>query len=114
MLNNINHKMPIYKNCTLFELMITTITTLTLLIIALSVLSKIFIGYLWPGFLLATIFFVFINKFMLNKLQQLKYEKPHAYHQQLVIKKLAIIGLIYVPYVIRIGKWSVRRSVNDQ
>lgn len=112
MLININHKMPIYKNCTLFELMITTGTTLTLLIIVLSILTKIFLGYLWPGFFLATIFFIFINKFMLNKLQQLKYEKPHAYYQHLVIKKLAIMGLISAPYIIRIGKWSVRRKLN--
>ena len=113
MLNNINYKMPIYRDCTLIELMTVAISTLVILTITLSLISKILIGYLWPGYILASALFFFVTKLLLSKLQKLKYGKPHAFYQHLITKKLIEIGLMQGKYITRIGKWSVRRLDNE-
>jgi conjugative transfer region protein (TIGR03750 family) len=113
MLNHITHKMPIYKDCTLTELMVTASVTLIILTLLLSILTKLLIGYAWPGYILATIFFFFVTKLALLKLQKLKYGKPHAYYQHLIVKKLSQLGLINNVYLIRSGKWSVRRIIHE-
>lgn len=109
MLNNINHKMAIYKDCTLVELMVTAITTLCTLTLLFSLITKLVFGYLWPGYLLASLLFFFVTKFLLSKLEKLKYGKPYGFYQHFVIKKLSEIGIIRSRYVIRVGRWSVRR-----
>ncbi len=113
MLNNINYKMPIYRDCTLIELMTVAISTLVILTITLSLISKILIGYLWPGYILASALFFFITKLLLSKLQKLKYGKPHAFYQHLINKKLIMLGLMQGKYITRIGRWSVRRLDNE-
>lgn len=110
MLNHINHKMPIYKDCTLAEVLLIAFSSLVFLIITLSLLSKIFIGYVWPGYLLSSVLFIFVTKFGLSKLQKLKYGKPYGYYQQLIIKHLSESGFIQSKYLTRIGRWSVRRK----
>lgn len=109
MLNNINHKMPIYKDCTLKEIMVVAILSLVLLIAALSIFTKCLFGYFWPGNILGSILFIFVTKFILSILQKMKYGKPHAYYQHLLIKKMIPFGLIKSIYLVRIGKWSVRK-----
>lgn len=111
MLNHINHKMPIYKDCTLIELLAVAIATLIALTLIFSILSIIFIGQLWPGYLLASLLFYFVTKFLLSKLQQLKYGKPYGYYQQWGHKKLAELKLMKSVYLMRIGRWSVRRAL---
>lgn len=108
-LNNINHTMPIYLDCTLMEIMWVAITSLLILIIVFSLLIKLLFGYFWPGYVLASLLFYFVTKFCLSKLQKLKYGKPHAYYQHLLQKQLLKLGVKNSPYLIRIGKWSVRR-----
>jgi len=110
MLNNINHKMPIYKDCTLLEVLIIAVCSLIFLVLVLSLLSKILICYAWPGYLLSSFLFIFVTKFGIYKLQKLKYGKPYGYYQQLIIKYLSEIGLIKNKYITRIGRWSVRRK----
>jgi conjugative transfer region protein (TIGR03750 family) len=110
MLNHINHKMPIYKDCTLIEVMATAIGTFLILLSILSILTKLLIGYFWPGYVLSSLLFFFITQMILTKLQKLKYGKPYAYYQHLITKKLANLGLIKSPYLQRIGKWSIRRT----
>lgn len=114
MLNHINHKMPIYKDCTLVEVMVTAIATFVILIVVFSILTKILLGYFWPGYLLSSILFLLITKLMLSKLQKLKYGKPYGYYQHLIIKKLSNFGLIKSPYLVRIGKWSIRRTYHEK
>jgi conjugative transfer region protein (TIGR03750 family) len=113
MLNNINHKMAIYKDCTLGEVMATAITSLLVLTLVFSIVSKILFGYFWPGYLLASGLFFFITKLLLTKLQKLKYGKPHGYYQHLIIKKLSELGLVKNKYLIRHGRWSVRRLKHE-
>jgi conjugative transfer region protein (TIGR03750 family) len=109
MLNHINHKMPIYKDCTIGEVMAVAIASLVILTLGFALLTKILFGYIWPGYLLASALFFFITKLMLSKLQKLKYGKPYGYYQHLLIKKLSETGLIHNKYLTRLGRWSVRR-----
>jgi conjugative transfer region protein (TIGR03750 family) len=109
MLNNINHKMAIYKNCTLVELMITAIATLCVLTLIFSIITKLMFGILWPGYLIASVLFFFVTKILLSKLEKLKYGKPYGFYQHSIIKNLSGIGIIHSRYVIRVGRWSVRR-----
>lgn len=110
MLNNINHKMAIYKDCTLVELMVTAISVLITLTILFSFITQLLFGYLWPGYLLASALFFIVTRFCLSLLHKLKYGKPYGYYQQRVVKKLSELGLINNNYVLRTGKWSVRRT----
>lgn len=114
MLNHINHKMPVYKECTLIEVMVTAISSFLILVFGLSIVSKVLLGYFWPGYLLASVFFIFVTKYLLSKLQKLKYGKPHGYYQHFILNKLAKYGLIRSKYLTRIGKWSVRRIINEK
>lgn len=109
MLNHINHKMAIYKDCTVGEVITVAIGSFITLTVCLSLLTKLLFGYIWPGYLLASSLFFFITKLILSKLQKLKYGKPYGYYQHLFIKKLAEIGIIHNRYLTRLGKWSVRR-----
>lgn len=111
MLNHINHKMPIYKDCTIGEVMTVAIISLLSLTIFFSLITKLVFGYVWPGYLLASTLFFFVTKLLLSKLQKLKYGKPYGYYQHLIIKKLSQMGLIQNRYVTRLGRWSVRRYV---
>lgn len=112
MLNHINYKMPIYKDCTLGEVIAGAITSYLVLIILFSLLTKLLVGYLWPGYLLASMIFVFVTKAILSKLQKLKYGKPYGYYRHLFIRALAYYGIISPPYLTRIGKWSTRRYLS--
>src|SRR5579872_3590056 len=99
MLNHINHKMPIYKDCTIGEVMAVAISSLIVLTLGLSLCTKILFGYVWPGYLIASALFFFVTKFMLSRLQKLKYGKPYGYYQHLLIKKLSENGLIRSRYL---------------
>ena len=109
MLNHINHKMPIYKDCTLGEVMTVAIGTFSALTLVFSLLTKLLLGYVWPGYLIASALLFFITKLILSKLQKLKYGKPYGYYQHLLIKKLSMLGVIRSRYITRLGRWSVRR-----
>ncbi len=109
MLNNINHKMPIYKDCTLGEVVAIAAASLIGLTLIFSLLTKICFGYVWPGYLIASALFFFVTKLLLSKLQKLKYGKPYGYYQHLLIKKLSTSGLIQSNFITRLGRWSVRR-----
>lgn len=114
-LSHINHKMPIYKDCTLFELLAVSISVLLIDGISFSLLTWLFIGYASIGAAICLLSFVHISRFFLSRLQKLKYGKPYGYYSQLFLKKLAQSSLARCfwqpPWVMREGRWSViRRS----
>lgn len=112
-LNHLNHKMPIYKDCTLGEMLFVGGCTLATLGLSLSLLTKLLFGYAWIGTALAIISLIHVTRFLLSRLQKVKYGKPYGYYQQLILKKLQNNILFQhffkVHYVQRQGKWSVRR-----
>jgi conjugative transfer region protein (TIGR03750 family) len=109
MLNHINHKMAIYKDCTLAEIMLISAVTLCVLTCVLSCVAKLLLGYFWPGYLLATSLFFFFIKLLLSKLQKLKYGKPYGFYQHRIVRRLSEKGFIRSQFNIRVGRWTVRR-----
>jgi conjugative transfer region protein (TIGR03750 family) len=109
MLNHINHKMAIYKDCTIGEVIAVAIASFVALTLGLSLLTELMFGYVWPGYLIASALFLFVTKLILSKLQKLKYGKPYGYYQHLLIKKLSDMGILRSRYLTRLGRWSVRR-----
>lgn len=108
-LHEINQKMPIYRDCTLGEIMFVGAMIFLIETLIFSLVTKLLFGYAFIGVAITFIGFFHTTKYYLNKLQKLKYGKPYGYYQQLLIKKLSDMGLIKGLYITRIGRWSVRR-----
>jgi conjugative transfer region protein (TIGR03750 family) len=112
-LSHINHKMPIYKDCTLFELLVVSSAVLLVGGATLSLLTWLLLGYASIGAAILLLSFVHISRFFLGHLQKLKYGKPYGYYSQLFLKKLAQSSLVrcfWQPrWVMREGRWSVSR-----
>ena len=108
-LPDINYKMPIYRDCTLTEvMMVSFIAIVSLMLILVTTIAIVF------GYILALVLWVPTSKFFLARLQKLKFGKPYGYYQQVFIKALSGSCLerwIPIPYVLRCGKWSVRREI---
>jgi conjugative transfer region protein (TIGR03750 family) len=105
-LNHVNYKMPIYKDCTLGEMMFVGIFAFLLMSLILSFLTFLFFDFAWIGFALSILSLVHVTRFLLGCLQKIKYGKPYGYYRQLILKNQPFFKL---PYVQREGKWSVRR-----
>lgn len=115
-LPDINHKMAIYKDCILGEMMAVTLATLLMLLTLFATLTKILFGYGFIGCMLALVFLVHTTRFFLGRLQKLKFGKPYGYYRHWLLKKTSqsfLATLLPLPFVQRIGKWSVRRECND-
>lgn len=113
MLNLINHKMPIYKECTLFELCVASVSWLVIGGATLSLLTWALFGYAIIGGLLSVFSLVHATRFLLGRLQRVKYGKPYGYYKHLFLKKLAEMGWMQSPWVLREGRWSVRRMKRE-
>jgi len=98
--------MPIYKDCTLGEMLFVGGIAFITMSSIFSTLSSIFIGLAWIGFALSILLLVHVTRFLLGQLQKIKYGKPYGYYRQLILKKLN-----FHPYVVREDKWSVRREI---
>ena len=109
LLNEINHKMPIYKDCTLGEMLGVGAIVFLFEMIGLSIITWVVFGYASIGVALTFISFFHLTKAVLNQLQKVKYGKPHGYYQQRLVKKAAACGLIRSLYLTRCGKWSIHR-----
>lgn len=112
-LNHVNYKMAIYRDCTLGEILFVGSCTLITLSVGLSVITKLIFSFAWIGLTISILALVHITRFFLGRLQKIKYGKPHGYYQQLLLKKLQknliLQSFLRLSYVQRKGKWSVRR-----
>ena len=112
-LPEINHKMPIYRDCTLLEVMAVSFACIVALMLLLVLITIFLFGYGWIGAVLALVLWVPVSKGFLAKLQKLKFGKPYGYYQYVLLKALSssfIAFYIPIPFVRRLGKWSVRRE----
>ncbi len=111
-LTHINHKMPIYKDCTLFELLAVSVSVLLIGGFSLSLLTRLLFGYGSIGIALILLSFVHISRFFLARLQKLKFGKPYGYYLHLFLKHLAHLTFTHYfwpsPWLMREGRWSVR------
>ena len=112
-LNQINYKMPIYKDCTLFELLAVSIAYLVIGGMVLSMITRLMFGYGSIGAAITLLTLVHVTRFVLGRLQRIKYGKPYGYYQQLFFKKISASWLRHVwqaPHIVREGRWSIRRE----
>ena len=112
-LPEINQKMPIYRDCTLLEVMGVSFACIAVLILLFVPLTIILFGYGWIGAALALVLWVHTSKFFLARLQKLKFGKPYGYYQHILLKELShsvLANGLPIPFVQRLGKWSVRRE----
>ncbi len=114
-LNHINHKMPIYKDCTLFELLTVSAAYLVIGGFFLSSLTWLLFGYGSIGWAIILLSFVHVTRFLLGRLQRVKYGKPYGYYQHLFLKKLNQLRIIQFfwksPLVTQEIRWSIRREI---
>lgn len=108
-LHEINYKMPIYRDCTLGEILSIGTVVFLAEIIVFACLTKLLFGYAAIGVAITFISFFHITKFSLNQLQKVKYGKPYGYYKHLLVKKLIELGFLSDRYLARKCKWSVRR-----
>lgn len=112
---HIHHPMPIYKDCTLFELVVVSIAILLVSSSTLSLLTWILFSYAAIGVALSLLTMVHTTRFLLGRLQRLKYGKPYGYYQHLFLSKCTQNNWANLfwksPWVIRQGRWSVRRTL---
>lgn len=113
-LTHINHKMPIYKDCTLFEMLTVSLTVMVIGGVFFSLFTWLLFGYASIGGAIILLSFVHISRFFLSRLQKLKHGKPYGYYFHLFLKHLARSSLIghfwESPWLMREGRWSVRRK----
>ncbi len=109
LLHDINHKMPIYKECTLGEMLGVGAMVFIVEMIVLSMVTWLLFGYASIGVALTFISFFHLTKTVLSQLQKMKYGKPYGHYQQWLVKKAADYGLIRSLYLTRCGKWSIVR-----
>jgi conjugative transfer region protein (TIGR03750 family) len=112
-LPEINQKMPIYRDCTLLEVMVVSFACIVTLMLLLVPTTIICFGYGWIGAVLALVLWVHTSKFFLARLQKLKFGKPYGYYQHVLLKTLSgstFASWLPIPFVQRCGKWSVRRK----
>jgi conjugative transfer region protein (TIGR03750 family) len=108
-LHEINYKMPIYRDCTLGEILSIGTCVFLAEIIVFAFLTKLLFGYAAIGVVITFITFFHVTKFSLNQLQKVKYGKPYGYYKHLLVKKSIEFGLLSNRYLTRKCKWSVRR-----
>lgn len=109
LINNINFKMSVYRDCTLVEMMMVGGLVLLTSTILFFLITRGLFGYGSIGVALSLILLVPFTRLLLGQLQKLKYGKPYGYYQQLFVKTILKMNLISAIYLIREGKWSVRR-----
>lgn len=103
--------MPIYKDCTLGEILVVGALVFLTEITIFALLTWLILGYAFIGVALTFISFFHITKALLSQLQKIKYGKPHGFYRQRLIKTLSELNLIRPVYLTRCGKWSIRRTV---
>jgi conjugative transfer region protein (TIGR03750 family) len=109
-LHEINHKMPIYKDCTLGEMLGIGALVFMSEAIVFSLLTRFLFGYAAIGIALTLVSFFHLTKMFLSQLQKIKYGKPYGYYQQWCVKKWSTLKGGRILYITRLGKWSVWRK----
>jgi conjugative transfer region protein (TIGR03750 family) len=114
-LNHINNKMPIYKDCTFAEMLFVSVAAFISLSCVLSLLTRLLFGYAFIGLSIAILSIVFVVRGLLSRLQKIKYGKPYGYYQHLILKKAqqyALFKRVFrIGFLQRAGKWSIRRKL---
>ncbi len=113
LLQHIDRKMTVYRGCTLHEILLVSCGCSMLSLIILSLLTYI----LFHSFIIGAAIFIpiaiVVSRSVLKRLGKIKSDKPPGYFQQAIYLRLSDTGLVNSPYLERLGKWSVRRTITN-
>lgn len=110
LLHDINHKMPIYRDATLAEVLCIGSFVFMTEALLFSAITKVVFGYAVIGVALTMISFFHVTLWCLKKLQRIKYGKPFAFYKHLLMRQLCKLGFYKNTYITRESKWSVWRA----
>ena len=109
LLDAIHDPMPIYKHCTLQEIMALGITLLIISLVLFPILTMFLCHSAWLGLAIALPSSFGFTRLAIGRLGHLKQDKPYGYVLQRVYQQLSDYGLHQSPYITRVGRWSVGR-----
>ena len=105
----IQYPMPIYKQCTLKEIIVVGCMVSLLTLILMPIVTGILLHALWLGFSLALPSSFGFTRWFVCQLERLKQDKPEGYAIQRLYRLLSQYGLYQSPYVTRVGRWCIGR-----
>jgi len=102
----IQQPLPIYKQCTLQEIIILGSGILLISSLVFPLMTWL---CCWSGMIGLALAFPLsfgFTRLAIGRLATLKQGKPHGFYQQTLRNRLARVGLYRLPYVTRVGRWS--------
>lgn len=113
--HHLHHRMPIYRDCTLGEMMTIGAITLVVLVSTLALFTWLLLGYASMGAILALILLVHTTRYLLGRLERLKVGKPYGYYWHWGLQRLhrlpVMSSWLPMPFLEREGRWSIRRMI---
>ena len=111
--DRLNHKVSLYRDCTLQEILVLTLISLGISNITLGSLSFVMWKSILIGIALSFPMSFLLSILFICSLQKLKIGKPYGYYQQLVRLRLCDSRIFASPYVRRSGVWRIGRSKHN-
>jgi len=110
LLDAIQAPLPIYRHCTLQEILFLGCCVLGISLLLFPIMTLLLFASAWLGFAIALPLSFVLTRFAIGKLGRLKQGKPRGFCQQRARKRLAALGLYRSPCVERVGRWSIGRQ----
>lgn len=111
-LNQINYRMPIYKDCTLIEILITGASVFIFELTLFSTLTKLIFHFAVIGVAITFVSFFHLTKLALYFLQKMKHDKPYGYYFHVWFSYAMRFGWIKPHFLTRIGKFSIHQKAS--
>lgn len=109
--DRLNDDVVLFMSCTLQELLVVIVASFFLGMAVGTVVMKPLTGSFVWGLPVGIIFFFVFFFILVYRFAKLKRDKPAGYYQQYLRIKLAKMGFLKSPYLVRTGKWSTERRV---
>ena len=103
----IQQPLPIYKQCTLQEILVLGSGILLINSLFLPLMTGLCCHSCIIGLALAFPFSFGFTRLAIGRLAKLKQGKPRGFYQHVLRDRLLRTGLYRSPYIIRVGRWSV-------
>lgn len=103
----VQQPLPIYHHCTLQEILLLGSSIVMITSLTLPLISALCFGYGLLGLVLAFPLSFVLTRIGISKLAKRKLGKPRGFYQQHVRYQLARLGVYRLPYVTRLGRWSL-------
>ena len=109
LVEHLNHRMPIYQECSLYEIMTMGLVILGLSLLLFPLATECLVGNAATGLVTAFLGTLVMTRLAISQLSSLKAGKPQGYYSQWIRLWLDQHYLYTAPYVRRIGYWTTGR-----